>query len=108
MELNYYQQMAKRTAVYPKDQGLVYTALGLNGEAGEVAEKIKKILRDNNGVVSPEARDALIKEAGDVLWYLANFAEELGVNLGTIASLNLQKLGSRQDRGVLHGAGDDR
>ena len=82
--------------------------LGINGEAGEVAEKVKKIIRDKNGVISDEDKLELAKELGDVLWYLAVFAHDLGVPLDNIAEQNLAKLQSRKARGVLGGAGDNR
>ena len=106
MNFRAYQVLAAQTAVYPP--GLVYPVLGLNGEAGEVAEKVKKILRDQDGVVSEQNIADLTKELGDVLWYVAAVATELGLNLDDIARLNIQKLQSRQTRGVLHGNGDSR
>jgi NTP pyrophosphatase (non-canonical NTP hydrolase) len=87
---------------------LLHWVLGLNGEAGEVAEKLKKIIRDKNSVVSEEDKVEMAKELGDVLWYLAVFAHDLGVPLDKIAEQNLSKLKSRQDRGVLGGNGDNR
>ena len=104
-----YQARARATAVYPGvGANLAYPALGLCGEAGEVAEKVKKMLRDDGGVLSPERRAALAKELGDVLWYAAQVATEAGLDLDAIAEENLAKLGSRRDRGVLQGSGDDR
>jgi NTP pyrophosphatase (non-canonical NTP hydrolase) len=108
MELNNYQSKARETALYPKDQGLVYCALGLTGEAGEVADKIKKIIRDKGGVVSAEDRTALAKELGDVLWYLANLSLELNLALDFVALKNVEKLSSRKNRGVISGSGDNR
>ena len=87
---------------------MTYPALGLCGEAGEVAEKVKKTLRDDGGVLSDDRRDALSRELGDVLWYLSQLATEAGLDLEEIASENLAKLFSRQERGVLRGSGDDR
>ena len=109
MDLADYQARSRATAVYP-DAGsnLLYPTLGLCGEAGEVAEKIKKMVRDDGGVLSDERRDALAKELGDVLWYVAQLASEAGLDLDAIAGANLQKLLSRRDRGVLQGSGDDR
>lgn len=110
MELNDYQTRATKTAIYPgkgEITGLLYTGLGL-GEAGEVQGKIKKVLRDDDGVLTNEKRKEIVKELGDVLWYLANCAEELGVNLNEIAINNLYKLQSRQERGTLVGNGDNR
>ena len=108
MELSEYQRLARRTAEYPREAWLVYPALGLAGEAGEVAEHVKKAIRDDGGMVSDERRAALAKELGDVLWYLAGLASELGLDLEEIAQGNLEKLLSRQRRGVLSGSGDER
>ena len=103
-----YQQDAVSTAIYPNDFRIIYPALGLSGEAGEVAEKIKKMVRDDGGVLTSERRDALKKELGDVLWYLANIANDAGLNLEDIALANIAKLFSRKERGVLQGDGDER
>ncbi len=109
MTLNDYQNAAKTTAVYTSaEQRLVCTVLGLNGEAGEVAEKIKKVIRDKNSVVGDEDRREIQKELGDVLWYLAVLADTLGIELESVAALNLQKLRSRFERGTIHGQGDNR
>jgi NTP pyrophosphatase (non-canonical NTP hydrolase) len=82
--------------------------LGLAGEAGEVAEKIKKVLRDGNGVVSEEKKEEIIKELGDVMWYVANLSTELKISLEDVVSKNIEKLQSRQQRNELHGSGDNR
>jgi NTP pyrophosphatase (non-canonical NTP hydrolase) len=87
---------------------LAYPALGLAGEAGEVAEHAKKAIRDDAGVVTEERRRAMAKELGDVLWYVSQLASELGLELDEIARANLEKLVSRQRRGVLSGSGDER
>jgi NTP pyrophosphatase (non-canonical NTP hydrolase) len=87
---------------------LAYPALGLAGEAGEVAEHAKKAIRDDAGVVTEERRRAIAKELGDVLWYVSQLASELGLELDEIARANLEKLLSRQRRGVLSGSGDER
>ncbi len=109
MELSDYQDRSRATAVYPgAGANLLYPTLGLCGEAGEVAEKIKKMVRDDAGVLSPERRADLAKELGDVLWYVAQLATEAGLDLGEIAAGNLDKLLSRRDRDVLRGSGDDR
>ena len=109
MEFNEYQQKSRQTAVYPViGQGFVYPALGLAGESGEVVEKIKKIFRDQQGIVGDEQRQAVAKELGDVLWYLAQLATELDLDLNQVAQDNLTKLLSRQQRGQLHGSGDER
>ena len=104
-----YQQRSRATAVYPgAGDNLLYPTLGLCGEAGEVAEKVKKMVRDDAGVLTPERREALAKELGDVLWYVAQVATEADLDLGVIAGANLEKLLSRQERGVLQGSGDER
>lgn len=104
-----YQQAANSTAVYPnRGRNLGYTALGLCGEAGEVAEKVKKMIRDRANVLDDDLRMALVKELGDVLWYLSQAAFEIGVPLSAIAELNRLKLRSRQLRDRLGGSGDSR
>jgi NTP pyrophosphatase (non-canonical NTP hydrolase) len=108
MELSDYQRESRRTAEYPREAWLAYPALGLAGEAGEVAEHAKKAIRDDAGKVSDERRVAMSRELGDVLWYVAQLASELDLNLDEIAAQNLEKLFSRQARGVLSGSGDDR
>jgi NTP pyrophosphatase (non-canonical NTP hydrolase) len=108
MELSEYQRLSRRTAEYPREAWLAYPALGLAGEAGEVAEHAKKAIRDDGGTVSEERRAAMSKELGDVLWYVAQIASELDLQLDDIAQLNLDKLLSRQRRGVLSGSGDER
>jgi NTP pyrophosphatase (non-canonical NTP hydrolase) len=109
MNLSDYQQRSRATAVYPEaGSNLLYPTLGLCGESGEVAEKIKKMVRDDDGVLTNERRRALSKEMGDVLWYLAQLATEAHLNLDEIAEANLAKLLSRQHRDRLNGSGDDR
>jgi NTP pyrophosphatase (non-canonical NTP hydrolase) len=108
VELSEYQRLSRRTAGYPREHWLAYPALGLAGEAGEVAEHAKKAIRDDAGALTEERRAAMSKELGDVLWYAAQLATELELDLDVIATENLEKLLSRQRRGVLHGAGDDR
>ena len=108
MEISEYQRLSRRTAEYPREAWLAYPALGLAGEAGEVAEHAKKAIRDDGGALSGERREAMAKELGDVLWYVAQLASELDLDLNQIAERNLQKLLSRQRRGVLSGSGDDR
>ncbi len=112
MELNDYQAATDRTAIYPgAGEGtlpaIVYVALGL-GEVGEIQGKIKKILRDDSNEVTPERRAELIGELGDALWYVARLAVELDTTLEAVANLNLMKLDSRKDRGVIGGSGDNR
>lgn len=105
-----YQQRALTTVLSTGDdfQDLLHFILGVNGEAGEIAEKIKKIIRDKHGEVSDEDKTALAKEIGDVLWYLAVLAQQLGASLDEVAQQNLDKLQSRQSRGKLQGSGDNR
>lgn len=104
---NDYQEEAIKTAFYTGD-GLVYCTLGLTGEAGEFAEQVKKMLRDDDGKLTVERKLRMIKELGDVLWYLANLADSLDVGLGEIAEANLNKIRDRKERGVQRGSGDDR
>ena len=95
--------------MYPHaGSNLTYPALGLCGEAGEAAEKVKKTLRDDGGQLTPQRREALAAELGDVLWYVAQLATEAGLDLDELARANLDKLSSRRDRAVLHGSGDFR
>jgi NTP pyrophosphatase (non-canonical NTP hydrolase) len=108
MDLSEYQRESRRTAEYPREAWLAYPTLGLAGEAGEVAEHAKKAIRDDAGKVSDERKAAMSKELGDVLWYVAQIASELDLSLDDIAKQNLEKLFSRQARGVLSGSGDDR
>jgi NTP pyrophosphatase (non-canonical NTP hydrolase) len=109
MLLSDYQSRSRATAVYPdRDDNLLYPTLGLCGEAGEVAEKIKKMVRDDGGILSDERRAALSKELGDVLWYVAQIATEARLDLDAIAEENIAKLLSRHERNVLSGSGDDR
>jgi NTP pyrophosphatase (non-canonical NTP hydrolase) len=101
-----YQDKCNNTAHYPKEQGLEYTALGLVGEAGEIANKTKKVIRGD--YPKNDLRKMLIGEIGDVLWYCAVLATELNLDLGQIARLNIDKLADRQKRGVIKGSGDNR
>jgi NTP pyrophosphatase (non-canonical NTP hydrolase) len=107
--LGAYQQAAARTsAVVATDHPIVYPALGLANEAGEVAGKVKKILRDRRGRISDADRQALALELGDVLWYLSEMCTRLGIRLEDVAAGNLAKLADRAARGVLSGDGDQR
>ena len=109
MEFDSYQIKARETALYPNlGSNNIYPTLGLVGEAGEVAEKVKKVLRDKNGKFDKESKDAIKKELGDVLWYLANLCTEFEFSLNEVALLNLEKLKSRENRGIIQGSGDDR
>ena len=103
MELNEYLKQAITTKIYPAGLAIPYVTLGLMGEAGEVAEKVKKIIRDNNGEISEEQRLNLGKEIGDVLWYVAALCDELNLDFNQVAQDNIDKLQSRKERGVLGG-----
>lgn len=108
MTINEYQEAALTTAVYPEQMRIIYPALGMNGEAGEVADKVKKVIRDNNLDFDAEKREAIALEIGDVLWYCATMAHDLGFTLEAVAQMNIDKLASRQKRGKLGGSGDNR
>ena len=103
MNLNDYQKMAARTAIYKSTHSIMYPALGLAAEAGEVANKVKKILRDDTF-----DRQAIADEIGDVLWYIAALSRDLNIDLHDIAIQNLEKLYGRKARGTLTGSGDKR
>ena len=102
MTFDEYQEFARLTAIYPEDVKVVYPTLGLCGEAGEVAEKIKKHMRDGRSLVGVGL------ELGDVLWYISALADDLGITLEEIAQANIDKLASRMERGKLGGSGDER
>lgn len=104
LTFNDYQTTAKATAVYNRDHAIVYPALGLAGESGEVAEKVKKWLRGDKDL----DREGLLKELGDVLWYLAALSGDLGYTLEEVATANVNKLLDRQSKGTLKGDGDNR
>ena len=112
MTLNQYQTEAMRTAsgvTNASNENLILNgAMGLCGESGEVADKIKKIYRDNNGIISEDNKEQLVKEMGDVLWYLANMATDLNVTLEDVARKNLEKIQIRQQKNLIHGEGDNR
>lgn len=108
MDFRAYQDKATKTAIYPEEMAVWYPALGLNGEAGEVAEKVKKVFRDKKGVFSFQDREEIGKELGDVLWYLAAIASDLGLSLDVVAVDNVAKLKDRQRRDKLSGSGDNR
>lgn len=128
MSLMEYQMAARMTAIYPGRGsmiGLMYAALGLNGEAGECAEKVKKLMREEEDLLVEHANDftygvssskpypdlrkqQMVMELGDVMWYLSAMCDELGVTLEEVAAANIQKLKSRQQRNMLHGNGDTR
>ena len=113
MNFNEYQEKAATTDLFQPsgnlgEVGFVEKVLGLAGEAGEVTDKVKKVLRDKEGVFSEEDKLGVAKELGDVLWYLANISRYLGIPLDEIAKMNLAKLEDRANRGKIHGAGDER
>lgn len=107
-DFNDYQRKTGDTAIYPTKQAANYLTLGLVSEAGEVAGKVKKIIRDNGGIFTASDEQDLAAELGDVLWYVAQLADILGFDLLDIADRNLDKLKSRSARGVLIGSGDKR
>ena len=108
MQLDDYQNNAKSTAIYPPEHKILYPALGLSGEAGEVANKVKKIIRDGVHKLPNDWKEQLSSEIGDVLWYCAVLADDLGMSLGTIAAQNVEKLERRKMKGTLQGSGDKR
>ena len=109
MTAELYQHEATKTAIFPKEKALEYLALGLTSEAGEVAGKVKKLIRDGEDKEGFELKKiAISHEIGDVLWYCAMMAREVGVPLNTIMQENLLKLHSRKERGTLQGSGDER
>lgn len=108
MTLNEYQQMAVETAVYGDGDKIIYPTLGLCGEAGEVSDKVKKVIRDNDGFFTEELKEQIMIEMSDCLWYCAALARDLGYTLEEAAKKNLDKLNSRLERGVISGSGDNR
>ena len=106
-----YQNAARSYAIYPEQRGIEYTVLGLTSEAGEVAGKVKKQIRDGSkwtGEQMEDHRQAVIDELGDVLWYAAELAHQLNITLGEVAARNIWKLAGREKRGTLRGSGDKR
>jgi len=103
MSLGQYQSAAAKTAMYKHNHKILYPALGLAGEAGEVANKVKKMLRDDN-----LDRNAIASEIGDVLWYAAMLSKDLNIELHDVAMKNLEKLYDRKERGTIQGNGDER
>lgn len=109
MDFKEYQKKSRVTALYPdKDNNYIYPALGLADESGEVVGKIKKVIRDQEGKMNDENKKEIAKELGDVLWYIAQLATELGADMEDIAQGNIDKLYSRLDRGKIGGSGDNR
>ena len=107
-DLDMYQQVAKTTAIYPREQAIIYPTLGLTGEAGEVANKVKKIIRDGSNSKDEKLVSEIKSEIGDCLWYIAVLASDFDIKLSDIASANLEKLEKRKEKGTIHGSGDDR
>lgn len=109
MNFEEYQEKSRKTALYPNvGENFVYPTLGLSGEAGEVAEKIKKVIRDKDGIIDDETRENIKKELGDVLWYVSQISSELGLSLDEVADFNIKKLYDRMERGKIGGNGDNR
>jgi len=107
-DLDMYQQVAKTTAIYPREQAIIYPTLGLTGEAGEVANKVKKIIRDGSNSKDERLVSEIKSEIGDCLWYIAVLASDFDIKLSDIASSNLEKLANRKKNGTIHGSGDNR
>ena len=108
MDFNKYQETAVETAIYPDTHRILYPALGMAGEAGEVAKKVKKIIRDGTDNLPEDWKDQLASEIGDVLWYCAALANDLGMPLALIAAQNRDKLLERKQKGTISGSGDKR
>ena len=109
MNFEEYQSLAKRTAKYPDiKERFVYPMLGLSGEAGEVANKVKKIFRDDGGIVKEERKEEIKNELGDLLWYISQLAGDLGMSLDDIAVSNIEKLSKRFENNTIKGDGDNR
>ena len=109
MDLNHYQKESRKTAFYPNlGQNPIYPTLGLVGESGEVADKVKKVLRDKSGIFDSKSKEDIKLELGDVLWYISQLSSELGYSLEEVAQSNLIKLSSRAKRGKISGSGDNR
>jgi len=108
--INEYQLQAHKNSLNASIHGdkLLYAAIGIGDEAGEVLGKFKKLHRDKKGVIDQEFKDALVKELGDVLWYIAELCTHLDIPLSRVAALNLEKCKGRKERGTLHGSGDNR
>jgi NTP pyrophosphatase (non-canonical NTP hydrolase) len=108
MKFSEYEELVKETAVYPATHRILYPALGMAGEAGEVANKVKKIIRDGVDSQPEDWRTQIAKEIGDVMWYCAALAHDLNVPLSLIAAQNKDKLLARKEKGTIKGSGDDR
>jgi len=107
LNFNEYQEWTSTTSIL-NDMQIDYFTIALAGEVGEIAEKVKKVFRDKNGVFDPKDKKALAKELGDVMWYIAQFSRNLGYPLQEIIEMNIEKLESRKKRNVLGGSGDSR
>ena len=107
-DLDMYQKVALTTAIYPREQAIIYPTLGLTGEAGEVANKVKKIIRDGSNKNDNSMVSEIKSEIGDCLWYIAVLANDFNIKLSDIASANLEKLEKRKQKGTIHGSGDNR
>jgi NTP pyrophosphatase (non-canonical NTP hydrolase) len=99
-----YQEFVQSMKVYPEKHAIIYPALGISGESGEFAEKVKKWLRGDGEL----NKEALIKELGDILWYVTSAADDLGSSLVEVINTNVIKLSARKHQGILKGSGDDR
>ena len=108
MNFEDYQHQSRFFVIYKESDKIFYPTLGLTSEAGEVAGKVKKMVRDDQGELTEERRSAIVSEIGDCLWYLAQLCTDLNVNLGHVAEENLEKLNSRLARNVVQGSGDNR
>ena len=107
-DLDMYQEVAKTTAIYPREQAIIYPTLGLTGEAGEVANKVKKIIRDGSNKNDEKLVSEIKAEIGDCLWYIAVLADDFNIKLSDIASTNIEKLANRKKNNTIHGSGDTR
>ena len=107
-DLDMYQKVALTTAIYPREQAIIYPTLGLTGEAGEVANKVKKIIRDGSNKNDDSMVSEIKSEIGDCLWYIAVLADDIGCKLSDIANTNLIKLANRKEKGTIRGSGDKR
>lgn len=108
LTINEYQNKAIETAIYGEGQKIIYPTLGLCGESGEVADKVKKVLRDSNGEFTDEKKLEIAKEIGDVAWYIAALCRDLGYTMEEVLQMNLDKLASRKERNMISGSGDNR
>ena len=107
MEAKEYENFMSASKVY-EDLPIIYPALGLNGEAGEVADKVKKVLRDNNGIFGGQIKQDILKELADTLWYIWATADDMGYTLSDVFEAGVKKVKERQETNTVHGSGDDR